>query len=942
MRIKNYFSCVCAALIAALSLAGCTDYDNGYTEKAIAYDKHFTDLFGQIDPNQDWNLVRQLANKGEGHSTKATVYDPSGGFTITKLDEYAYFPIADVMAYRNEMRESEVWERDYKDTNLDKVTQDFKVTASSFILYPFYWVTSSEDIIGIYYDVDAKDPDAIHLKTTNNEDRYIKRVPICQGSYSEELYAIYEFYGFLGNPNIWGDFAIKYIDELIAAPSNGKELYCTYTKENDGKYYATVGENKTEITPDMGQLKEEICNDLITIAPDKFAYTGDENIEVDKIYYSDRNTTCSKGCYIYKLDYSDANEYLLAKENNVFEATHDKETLEPKAVGLKSYGIEVTIPAEITEYGFYIQNGGLDENSNDNTNGNTNIKYSEAILNKKIDFKDIEGEQEVSYVTTFDGEDGEGNSCRYLCFEDWFSGSTNFDLNDVVFRVVGIEPDEVIDYDKVVDTRSGLLVCEDLGDFDFDFNDVVLKLEHKQVTENFEHASGEVEELKTNTLTVTAMAAGGALPSYIYYMDKNGKEQPLSVDGTNEIHKLLNGVAPDIINAGENFGKEGKKKVLHIGTDMADWDDTKYPESYIHQVFAEGYVFIRVEDSENGRIIEPIHNSTEGYENHSSPQMMLLPINFQWPQEHMTIDEVYPGFENWVGDVNQTDWYTEYDETLITKRGTGTKPSTPDPTDPDPTEPGEPSEKNGKDLFFKTEHAPQSGSWSGRSSTYLTDLTLDYELKEGDNIYIYITNENGVDYTREGVTATYKENSYNIGQNQFNTPNAIAIPITGSGEQTVTLHAPANDDGYGERTITITFTVGSTSGGDSGNGGATEDKYTAEYGSKYNVSDQYNCRTFKANTIKETAPVKVSFIIEGDYYSGYGEYKDFIVTWNNNQSWDNYTECETTVETISETSPTYTVLSTVLTADDLKDLDYIGTSVYHGGTCVGAYVQSVK
>ena len=698
MKIRCLISNTCAAVIVAFSLFGCSDYDNGFTERSIAYDKRFTDLFGQIDPNQDWNLVRQLANKGEGRSTRATVYEPSEGFKITKLDEYAEFPIADVMAYRNEMRENaEDRERAYADTNLDKVTQDFKVTARSFILYPFYWVTGSIDIIGIYYDVpqNDNDPEVIHLKTTNGEDRYIKRVPICQGSYSEELYSHYTFW----NPISWDMSVIKelnpmYIEKLIdAQKENASQLKQSYEIGDDGKIYITVSnDSKIDLNNIEGEYLNNLCEDLITVAPEQFAKTGTKTH-----FTSETSDPIDPNQYVYK---KNELEKPLSGERNVFAATHnttdDPENPYPKADALKSYGIEVTVPEEITEYGFYIINKGDRgnvEEKNDNTSADTNIKYSEATLNKKIKFSDREEEQEVSYVTTFDGEDGEGNSCRYLCFEDWFEyDAKNFDLNDVVFRVVGIEPDEVIDYDKVVDTRSGLLVCEDLGDFDFDFNDVVLKLEHKQVTENFEHASGEVEELKTNTLTVTAMAAGGALPSYIYYKDKNGTAQKLSVDGTNEIHELLGGKYPDIINAGKNFGKEGKKKVLHIGTDMADWNDKEYPESYIHQVFAEGSVFIRVEDSENGRIIEPIHNPKEGYDKHQSPQMMLLPIDFQWPQEQKTIDIVYPGFKTWVGQVDETDWYTEYDETLVTKRGAGTKPST-DPTDPtDPTEPTDPDE----------------------------------------------------------------------------------------------------------------------------------------------------------------------------------------------------------------------------------------------------------
>ena len=54
-------------IFTTLSLAtSCTDYDNGFDEAAIRYNQNFIDRFGPIDPNQDWNLVRQLAEKNGG------------------------------------------------------------------------------------------------------------------------------------------------------------------------------------------------------------------------------------------------------------------------------------------------------------------------------------------------------------------------------------------------------------------------------------------------------------------------------------------------------------------------------------------------------------------------------------------------------------------------------------------------------------------------------------------------------------------------------------------------------------------------------------------------------------------------------------------------------------------------------------------------------------
>lgn len=59
MKIRNYFSCVCATFIAALSLVGCSDYDNGYTEQQISFIKNFKEIYGEVDPTQDWNLAER-------------------------------------------------------------------------------------------------------------------------------------------------------------------------------------------------------------------------------------------------------------------------------------------------------------------------------------------------------------------------------------------------------------------------------------------------------------------------------------------------------------------------------------------------------------------------------------------------------------------------------------------------------------------------------------------------------------------------------------------------------------------------------------------------------------------------------------------------------------------------------------------------------------------
>lgn len=59
MKVKKYLSVWAMVCAGALTLAGCSDYDNGYNENAIKFQEAFKETFGDIDPEQDWNLAER-------------------------------------------------------------------------------------------------------------------------------------------------------------------------------------------------------------------------------------------------------------------------------------------------------------------------------------------------------------------------------------------------------------------------------------------------------------------------------------------------------------------------------------------------------------------------------------------------------------------------------------------------------------------------------------------------------------------------------------------------------------------------------------------------------------------------------------------------------------------------------------------------------------------
>lgn len=58
--MKNKSLVSLATLAVAFGVSSCYDYDGGLTEKQIEYAENFKEVFGEIDPKQDWNMAQQI------------------------------------------------------------------------------------------------------------------------------------------------------------------------------------------------------------------------------------------------------------------------------------------------------------------------------------------------------------------------------------------------------------------------------------------------------------------------------------------------------------------------------------------------------------------------------------------------------------------------------------------------------------------------------------------------------------------------------------------------------------------------------------------------------------------------------------------------------------------------------------------------------------------
>lgn len=278
-------------------------------------------------------------------------------------------------------------------------------------------------------------------------------------------------------------------------------------------------------------------------------------------------------------------------------------------------------------------------NPNDysNHNGNytdVNYNYSLPELNKRINHLDWNSDGCPTYDPTrgaIKAASWTFNGQTFLGFED---GGGDEDLNDIVFWVQGQyktpePPITVPDPDPLPEpqSESWIIACEDLGNTDdIDFNDIVFSVSH---------TAGET------TAKVTPLAAGGVLPSNIYYGGSN----------LGEIHNLINGAQPNangqysMLNTGSK-GTPGSAITINVPAD--------------YSVTNHGFT-VKVKDQNESIVLESAEIGT-------APQMLVLPGEWAWPTERTPIGTAFPMFVDWSKAANTAiDWYKSPVEGKVVK-----------------------------------------------------------------------------------------------------------------------------------------------------------------------------------------------------------------------------------------------------------------------------------
>ncbi len=243
--------------------------------------------------------------------------------------------------------------------------------------------------------------------------------------------------------------------------------------------------------------------------------------------------------------------------------------------------------------------------------------YSQAELNP-------DKKPHIGYKTVRKTDGGQYN---YIAFDD---PDGDGDFNDLVlYTEEDLTPATKSDY-------GWTIACEDLGGtFDYDFNDIVFRVYH---------TAGN------NFVTIVPVAAGGTLPAYLHYVSQNGKKD---YEISNEWHEHFgNGYKSDVmINTGmKNETVIWPIRIEGVSDKWSIQEFTQDPEA------EDGNFYIEVEhaDGKKQSITKP--------SNGEAPQMLVLPVDWQWPTELTRITNVYPNFGTWGENYTNSSWVNNYDK----------------------------------------------------------------------------------------------------------------------------------------------------------------------------------------------------------------------------------------------------------------------------------------
>lgn len=618
----------------AFTLNGCTDFDNGYTEKEILYNQQFGNEFGDVDPNHNFNTagiakLNVTINFSGEYTVKVYTanprYESSKCYLLGQFDkvqsgehtfncdvpqtlEYIYIGIIDKdenrmilpAVLKDGKAEVEFGQKGTRSV-LTTLTgnESAKVAAGSFNN------TSSEFT---YSTVAAK---AWSLTDLQAPIETLPESKLNAGKVTQNFefsslgqFIIYPIYSVTSNKGRESEFG------------EWGEYLGIYTYNKYGALVAN-DDGTPKITWIWHMNRGEVEDGVVTKSAWFQAHRTADN-SWQNMYWFENNINdgiCSDNNTVWS--------------NNSFRSEYDK---------IRSEGILLNIPSGI-RFGFVLATDPSNYFSNSSFNQDQGSAKNDFGFDERDHIKD-------TYAATF-----HSNGSMYMAFEDWNYGGPggwtgpdegwgpDHDFNDIVFKLEQVNNSYlplIIDKDTEVPTMIYIVACEDLGGTeDWDFNDIVFGIKH---------VSGQTKA------TVCLLAAGGVLPAEIYF---NEDKVTFGASNKTEVHDVFD---VDLENA-----EKAADKMVNTGVGVTRNAVDSNPLTVSAQafsVFTDANQFRISVKYEGDADYSKASIGVPDRKGEAAAQAFLIADpEWEWPTERQKISFKYPEFNTWVKDLqNAKNW----------------------------------------------------------------------------------------------------------------------------------------------------------------------------------------------------------------------------------------------------------------------------------------------
>jgi hypothetical protein len=587
MKTKSTLSILMPLAVAAMVLVGCSDYDNGYTEKEMKFNADFSRQFGSFDETQDWNL----AERANVTVTSSLIKDVN----VYTEKEGIYVQVG---AFKN-VSGTRKLEFDVIEDMQNLVVSDGDVALRA--------------VVGGVVDFDnMSSMTAPEMETRGGEyvDRNLwsrKYVVPANITEAESLAVVAEF-----SKQHYGAF-----NEVLVPWT---ELFVQQVHKGTARYYDAFNQQTGTASNKMNHLL---------------------------IYDNSASEGAFNGSYIHVNDFNDGNQTTVAYDDKDVNKEHPiigltlMRGINPTGCPTEDFNFQGVDKHWVKQFCYH--NAQSDE-------------YQPTYIMKR-----------VSWV-----EDGVTKSGLYLGFDFYAQkrpdqpADKNMDVerdwifNDWIIKISqGLDVNVPVSELQNAEPAAWILAGEDLGGgFDIDYNDVVVKV---------------VRLAGQNKVTVTPLAAGGTLASYLFF----GKTC------IGEIHQLLD-QSPSISGHYQPINLDGDLKVatqqveVHVAQDWGLSEDVSKANNM-------GGFTIRVLPAGTPAMAKVLNYEDEAFDKATdvnapvegvAPYILCVPFAYtltnypevgqkmanvwSWPSERTYINVPYPEFEEWVKSKgSHKDWFSK-------------------------------------------------------------------------------------------------------------------------------------------------------------------------------------------------------------------------------------------------------------------------------------------